>query len=43
LDFQDEFFVKNRLDVKENDEHALEFAFHMFLPFFGLGEIGLSV
>jgi hypothetical protein len=25
---QDEFFVNNLLDVKENGEHALDFAFH---------------
>jgi hypothetical protein len=25
---QDEFFVNNLLDAKENDEHALDFAFH---------------
>jgi hypothetical protein len=26
---QDEFFVNNLLGVKENDEHALDFALHM--------------
>jgi hypothetical protein len=26
---QDEFFVNNSLDVKENDEHALDFALHL--------------
>jgi hypothetical protein len=30
------------LDVKENDEHALDFAFHLS-SFIGLGEFGLSV
>jgi hypothetical protein len=29
LGLQDEFFVNNPLDVKENDEHALNFAFHL--------------
>jgi hypothetical protein len=29
LAWQDELFLKNTLDVKENDEHALDFA----LPF----------
>jgi hypothetical protein len=27
---QDEFFVINPFDVKENDEHALDFALHLF-------------
>jgi hypothetical protein len=27
LAYQDEFFVNNPLDVKEADEHALNFAF----------------
>jgi hypothetical protein len=26
LAYQDEFFVNNTLDVKENDEHDLDFA-----------------
>jgi hypothetical protein len=26
---QDEFFVNNIFDVKENDEHALDFALNM--------------
>jgi hypothetical protein len=26
---QDEFFVNSPLDVKENDEHALDFALHL--------------
>jgi hypothetical protein len=26
---QDEFFVNNPLDVKENDEHALDVAVHL--------------
>jgi hypothetical protein len=26
---QGELFVNNPLDVKENDEHALDFAFHL--------------
>jgi hypothetical protein len=31
---QDEFFVNNPLDVKENNEHALDFALHLSLsPF----------
>jgi hypothetical protein len=29
LHCQDEFFVNNPLDVKENDEHALGFALHL--------------
>jgi hypothetical protein len=29
LAYQDEFFENNSLDVKENDEHALDFAFHL--------------
>jgi hypothetical protein len=28
---QDKFFVINHLDVKENDEHDLDFAFHLSL------------
>jgi hypothetical protein len=28
---QDQFFVNNPLDVKENDEHAHEFALHLLL------------
>jgi hypothetical protein len=27
---QDEFFVNNPLNVKENDEHSLDFALHLF-------------
>jgi hypothetical protein len=30
---QDEFFVDHPLDIKENDEHALDFAFHLSLLF----------
>jgi hypothetical protein len=30
---QDEFFVNNPLDVKENDGHALDFALHLFRLF----------
>jgi hypothetical protein len=30
---QDEIFVNNSLDVKENDEHALDFAVHLSRPF----------
>jgi hypothetical protein len=26
---QNEFFVNNPLDVKENDEHAFDFALHL--------------
>jgi hypothetical protein len=29
LAFQDEIFVSNPLDAKENDEHALDFALHL--------------
>jgi hypothetical protein len=29
---QDEFFENNSLDVEENDEHALDFAFRLFGP-----------
>jgi hypothetical protein len=29
LTCRNEFFVKNRLDFKENDEHALAFALHL--------------
>jgi hypothetical protein len=34
--------VNNPLDVKETDEHALDFALHVF-RLFGLGEFGLYV
>jgi hypothetical protein len=37
---QDEFFVNNPLDVKESDEHALDFPFTC-LALFRLGEFGL--
>jgi hypothetical protein len=37
---QDEFFMNNLLDVKENCEHALIFALHLSL---GHGEFGFSV
>jgi hypothetical protein len=30
--YQDEFLVKNSLDVKENGEHALDFAPHLSRP-----------
>jgi hypothetical protein len=30
---QDESFVNNPFDTKENDEHALDFAVHLFLSF----------
>jgi hypothetical protein len=46
--FQDEFFVNNEvfvnnvLDVKRNDELALDFALHLS-RIFRLGEFGLSV
>jgi hypothetical protein len=36
----DELFVNKRLDFKENDEHALDFAFSPVPPFFGLGDNG---
>jgi hypothetical protein len=39
---QNKFYVNNSLDVKENNEHALDFALHLS-RFFGLGEFGLSV
>jgi hypothetical protein len=26
---QDEFFVKNHLDIKQSDEHALDFSLHL--------------
>jgi hypothetical protein len=29
LAYQDEFFANNSLDVKENDEHALDFSLHL--------------
>jgi hypothetical protein len=29
LTCQDEFFVNNSIDVKENDEHALDLALHL--------------
>jgi hypothetical protein len=38
--------VNNPLDVKENDEHVLDFALHLsrfFFFFSGLCEFGLSV
>jgi hypothetical protein len=38
---QDEFFVKNPSDVKENDEHALDYALHLSHLFFVLGDVGL--
>jgi hypothetical protein len=38
----DQFFVNNHVDVKENDERALDFALHLS-HFLGLGEFGLSV
>jgi hypothetical protein len=40
--FQNEFFVNNPLDVKENDEHALDLLFTC-LAFFGHDEFGLSM
>jgi hypothetical protein len=43
LTCQKEFFVNNPLDVKENDEHALDFALHLSCLFFGLSQFGLSV
>jgi hypothetical protein len=30
---QDEFFMKSPLDVKENDEHALNFVLHLSRTF----------
>jgi hypothetical protein len=33
--------VNNPFDVKENDEHTLHFALHLY-RLFGLGEFGLS-
>jgi hypothetical protein len=39
---QDEFFVNNPLYVKENDEHALDFALHLY-TIFRLGEFGFFV
>jgi hypothetical protein len=35
--------VNNPLDVKENDEHVLEFDLHLSHLFFGLGEFRLPV
>jgi hypothetical protein len=36
---QEEFFVNNLLDVKERDEHILDFALHLScIFFFGLSE-----
>jgi hypothetical protein len=37
---QDEFFVNNPLDVKENDEHALDFALHLS-PFSACPELSM--
>jgi hypothetical protein len=31
---QDEFFVNDPLDFKENDRHALDFALHLVCLFF---------
>jgi hypothetical protein len=39
---QDEFFMNNRFDGKENDEHALTLLFKCH-AFYGFGEFGLSV
>jgi hypothetical protein len=39
---QNEFFMKNPHDVKENEEHALDFTLHLSHPFKSLGEFGLS-
>jgi hypothetical protein len=39
---QNEFFVNNLLEVKENDEHALDFALYQS-HLFGLNEYGLSM
>jgi hypothetical protein len=39
---QDELFINNSLDVKENYEHALEFALHLS-HLFSLGEFGPSM
>jgi hypothetical protein len=39
---QGEFFVNNPVDVKENDEHAFDFALRLSRHF-GLFEFGLSV
>jgi hypothetical protein len=39
---QEEFFVNYLLDVTENDEHALDFALHLY-RLSGLGESGHSV
>jgi hypothetical protein len=33
--------VNNPLDVKQNNEHALDFALHLSCLFFSLGEFGL--
>jgi hypothetical protein len=33
LAYQGEFLVNNPLDVKENDEHALDFPLHLSRPF----------
>jgi hypothetical protein len=33
LAYQDELFVSNPFDIKENDEHALDFALHLSRPF----------
>ena len=35
------FFMYNRLDVKESDDHALQIACHLY-GLFGLGDVGLS-
>jgi hypothetical protein len=43
---QDEFFMNNPPDIKQNDEHAIEFALHLSRLFFfspGLGEFGRSL
>jgi hypothetical protein len=43
LAYQDELFFNNPLDVKENNEHAIDFALHLSRLSFVLGEFGLTV
>jgi hypothetical protein len=40
---QGKFFMDNPLDVKENEEHVLDFALHLSHLFCGLVEFGLSM
>jgi hypothetical protein len=43
LTCQYELFMNNPLDVKENDEHAIDFALHLSRLLFGLSEFEFSV